>query len=135
MDKTLAVILLIGAATLGQAQSPAQSPAQNATPQAARIQSPTASAAASAVEGSASAPKAVRRPLTPEELRDTAQFPDGALPDQPVLPQVVVPLGKKPVALPPTAAGPKIDDQVARCKALTDPRHKAACVHAAPASS
>lgn len=136
MDKTLAMILLIGAAALGQAQSPAQSPSQNATQKAARIQSPTASAAASAVEGAASVPaKAVRRPLTPEELRDTAQFPDGALPDQPVLPQVVVPLGKKPVSLAPTAAGPKIDDQVARCKALTDPRHKAACVHAAPASS
>lgn len=126
MDKTLAVILLIGAATLGHAQKPP------------RVQSPTASAAASAVEGPASVPaKAVRRALTPEELRDTAQFPDGSQPDQPVLPQVVVPLGKKPAPLAPsaaTAAAPKIDDQVARCKALTDPRHKAACVHAPSAS-
>jgi hypothetical protein len=126
MNKTLASIILVSAATLGYAQ------------QAPRVQSPTASAAASAVAGPSSAPaKPARRLLTPEELRDTAQFPDGVQPGQPTLPQVLVPLGKKPAPLAPTAAGPapkKIDDTVARCKALTDPRHKSACVHAPAAS-
>lgn len=125
MNKMLAAIALVGATTLAAAQ------------QAARVQSPTASAAASAVAGAAPAPaKAVRRPLTPEEQRDTAQFPDGSPPDKPVLPQVVVPLGRKPPppATAAAAAPGKINDEVARCKALTDPRHKAACVHAPPAS-
>lgn len=125
MNNLLAAITLVGAATLASAQ------------QAARVQSPTASAAASAVAGPASAPaKPVRRSLTPEEQRDAAQFPDGSLPDRPAMPQVVVPLGRK--APPPhaaTADAPgKINDDVARCKALADPRQKAACVHAPAAS-
>ena len=126
MNKLLAAILLIGASTLTSAQ------------QAARVQSPTASAAASAVSSPASAPaKAVRRPLTPEEQRDAAQFPDGSQPDRPVLPQVLVPLGKKPAPLEGTAgAAPavKINDDVARCKAQAGPKQKAACVHAPSAS-
>ena len=126
MHKTFAIIVVAGAAALTHAQT------------APRVQSPTASAAASAVAGPSSSPsKAVRRPLTPQEQREAAQFPDGAQPEQPVLPQVVVPLGRKPAPLAAaegTGPAPKIDDQVARCTALTDRRNQAACVHAPAAS-
>jgi len=124
MNKLLAAIVLIGASTLTSAQ------------QAARVQSPTASAAASAASASAPA-KAVRRALTPEEQRDTAQFPDGSQPDRPLMPQVLVPFGKKPAPFDNSASGVapvKINDDVARCKAQAGPGQKAACVHAPTAS-
>ncbi|HEX5682607.1 MAG TPA: hypothetical protein VFY73_01120 [Ideonella sp.] len=102
--------------------------------------------AASGASAPAPAPtKPVRRALTPEELRNTATFPDELRPDGPIKPQVVVPLGRKPP--PPTGAAAsaaaqagttpagKINDEVARCKARSSPQMQAACGHEAAASA
>jgi hypothetical protein len=58
-------------------------------------------------------------------------------------PQVTVPLGRKPPPPSPAEASEaaqdaampgKIDDRVARCKAMADPRQRAACTRAVAAS-
>jgi hypothetical protein len=123
MTRPLIMITLVGVAMLAQAQQPAGVPAPAAS--AASVPAPA---------------KPARRPLTPEELRNTAQFPDGSQPERPVSPQVVVPFGRKPGPQPETPASGaatvpgKINDQVARCKALAEPHRQSACVHAPAAS-
>jgi len=129
MKRPLVTIVLLGAAALAASQQPA------------RVPPPAVAVAASG----ASAPvptKPARRPLTSEEQRDLAQFPDGSQPERPAKPQVVVPFGRKPppdtaanAAAEGAAAAPgKVNDQVARCKALAGPQRQAACVHAPVAS-
>lgn len=129
MKKPLIAIVLLGATALAASQQPAQAP------------TPAAAVAASGASAPATA-KPVRRPLTGEEQRDLAQFPDGSQPERPAKAQVVVPLGRKPpldltanAAAQSAAAAPgKVDDRVARCKALAGPQRQAACVHAPAAS-
>lgn len=120
-----AIGLVIGVASV-LAQAPAAPPAPS---------SPAASAA--------TAPR--KRPLSPEELRDSATMPGELHPAQPAKPQISIPLGRKPPAplepaanaVPPDAAGSavRIDDSVARCKALTSARARAACLRAPAASA
>jgi hypothetical protein len=129
MKRPLITIVLLGAAALA------------ASHQTAPVPPATAAAAASAASTPAPT-KPARRPLTGEEQRDLAQFPDGSQPERPAKPQVVVPFGKKPppdttadAAAQGAAAAPgKVNDQVARCKALAGPQRQAACVHAPVAS-
>ncbi|WP_374561806.1 hypothetical protein [Ideonella sp.] len=115
-------------------------------PVQASVPLPPAAPAASGASAPSPA-KPPRRALTPEELRSSAQFPDGSQPERPIAPQVVIPLGRKaPLAPPEPAAsaaagaaaapvGSKVNDQVARCKALSAPAQRAACVHAPAASA
>ena len=101
-------------------------------------------AASSASDVSASpASKRVKRPLTAQELRESATFPGDLRPEDMPPPQVNLPLGRKPpppsasdaAAAAQDAAVPgKIDDRVARCKAQADPRQRAACTRALAAS-
>jgi hypothetical protein len=105
-----------------------------------------ASAPASAASAGPSAPrtaKPVKRPLTAQELRDSASFPGDMRPEDMPPPQVTVPLGRKPPPPSPAeteaaaqgAAAPgKIDDRIARCKGLADARQRDACTRAAAAS-
>lgn len=104
-------------------------------------------AAASAASSSASAPttsKRVKRPLTAQELRESATFPGDMRPQDMPPPQVSVPLGRKPPPPSPAEAQEaaqdagmpgKIDDRVARCKAQADPKQRAACTSALAASA
>jgi hypothetical protein len=105
-----------------------------------------ASAPASSPAGSATAPrssKPVKRPLNSEELRESATFPGDMRPEDMPPPQVTVPLGRKPPPPSPAEASEaaqgaampgKIDDRVARCKAMADPRQRVACTRAVAAS-
>ena len=74
------------------------------------------------------------RRLSAEELREVGGPPGEVRPQDPVIPQIKVPLGKKqPVTPPPparsgsAAAAGGIDDAAARCLALTDAAERAAC--------
>jgi hypothetical protein len=89
------------------------------------------------------APRRAKRPLTAQELRDSASFPGDMRPEDMPPPQVTVPLGRKPPPPSPATAGAvaddaaapgKIDDRVARCKALADVRERADCTRALSAS-
>jgi hypothetical protein len=105
-----------------------------------------ASAPASSPAIGASAPRAsrpVKRPLTAEELRESSTFPGEMRPEDMPPPQVKVPLGRKPAPPSPAEAGAaaqdatmpgKIDDRVARCKALPDLAQRTACTRALAAS-
>ncbi len=111
------------AATAAHAQVPARVPAPLAEP-------------------AASAPpvvnKAKPRAMTPAEKRDSATAPGGVRPEEPVVPQISIPLGKTPPA--PTlskaqqqrhdkaAAMGGVDDSVARCKAAATPAERDACL-------
>ena len=92
----------------------------------------------------ASAPTVVKpmpRPLSPTELRESATPPGDLRPQEPVRPQINIPLGKKPVAsLAPepraqrrigstsaSAAAGGINDASARCEAETDTQARLAC--------
>jgi len=131
MKRPLVAMILLAASVLPQAKQPAPAP-----PPAAAVAASGASAPVPA--------KPARRSLTGEEQRDLAQFPDGLQPERPAKPQVVVPFGRKPGAPADTTANAaardvaavpgKVDDRVARCKALADPQRQAACVHAPIAS-
>lgn len=99
--------------------------------------------AASAVASAPRTAKPVKRPLTAQELRESSTFPGDLRPQDMPPPQVTVPLGRKPPAPSPAeaeaaaqgAAAPgKIDDRVARCKALADARQRLACTQALHAS-
>lgn len=129
MKRPLIAMIVLAASALTQSQPP--------------VQAPPPAAAVAASGASAPVPtKPVRRSLTGEEQRDLAQFPDGSQPERPAKAQVVVPFGRKPppdtaanAAARDAAAVPgKVDDRVARCKALADPQRQAACVHAPVAS-
>jgi hypothetical protein len=117
-----------------------------AMPEHAAQAAQAASAPASAASSAASAPRTarpVKRPLTAQELRESATFPGDMRPEDMPPPQVKVPLGRKPPPPSPAeaaaaaegAAAPgKIDDRVARCKALKDARQRDACTRAVVAS-
>jgi hypothetical protein len=99
-------------------------------------------AAAAALPG-ASAPTATKpapRPLSPNELRESASPPGDLRPEDPVKPQISIPLGKKPVAtLSPepraqrrigsasAAAAGGINDASARCEAEVGAAERSAC--------
>lgn len=108
------------------AQASAAPPAPLAAPTAA----PPAASSASAPVGP--------RLLTPSEKRDNADAvsaPD-LRPDRPVIPQISVPLGRKPPAANPPPAAPRngsasapgaIGDSAARCEAMPGNLERAAC--------
>ena len=101
----------------------------------------TATATAPAVpEASApSAGKPVPRPLGPAELRESATAPGDLRPEDPVRPQINIPLGKQPKpSLAPepraqrrigsaSAASGGINDASARCEAEADSQARLAC--------
>ncbi len=97
---------------------------------------------ASAPVAAASAPKveqAAPRPLSPTALRESASPPGDLRPEDPVKPQISIPLGKKPaVPLAPepraqrrmgsaSAAAGGINDASARCEAEVGNAARAAC--------
>jgi hypothetical protein len=128
-------LALVSAATVVAAQT---LPAASA-PAGAAASTPSAAAS------SAKTAKALRRPLTPEEMRDSASFPGDLRPDGPPTPQIKVPLGRKPpppsdavasAARRDAAVSPsKIDDRVARCKGQPTAEQRAACAQGLAASS
>ena len=81
--------------------------------------------------------KPVPRPLTPAELRDSASTPGDLRPEDPVKPQISIPLGKGPPAgsklvsraAPRNAAAPAggVNDASARCEAEVDEQVRATC--------
>lgn len=88
----------------------------------------------------ASAPvtgKPAPRPLSPSELRESATPPGDLRPENPVTPQLSIPLGKKPVLAPEpraqrrigsaSAVAGGIDDASARCEAQASDAARAAC--------
>jgi hypothetical protein len=95
-------------------------PARAATPVAAAAPAP-----ASAPVGSKSTP----RPMTPAQKSQAATVPGDVRPEEPVVPQISIPLGRTPPAPLATssaaqrkraaaAASGGIDDSIARCKAM-----------------
>ncbi len=118
---TLALLSAGAIANLAAAQSPARVPAPVAAPPA-------------------SAPpvlnKTKPRAMTPAEQRDSATVPGDLRPEEPVVPQFSVPLGKAPAANAPAqaqrhdkaAAMGGVDDSVARCKAAATPAAREACL-------
>ncbi len=86
---------------------------------------------------SASAAAAGPRSLTPAETRDGSSMPGDIRPEDPVIPQVSIPLGKHVApgsrrvqpAKPPTTSG-AVDDSVARCEARTSKAARLACLRA-----
>ena len=118
--------LIIGTASLALAFVAAQG--QTPSPR------PAASSASAAAPTTA---KPGKRPLSPEELRDSATMPGELRPAAPVVPQVNIPIGKGAAqpsmaasAVPQNAASApgQINDAVARCKAQTDPKERAKCM-------
>ena len=85
----------------------------------------------------ASAAAAGPRPLTPKETRDGSSMPGDIRPEDPVIPQISIPLGKHvapgtrrvQAAKPPSASG-AVDDSVARCEARTSKAARSACLRA-----
>lgn len=88
----------------------------------------------------ASAPTATKptpRSLSPSALRDSATPPGDLRPEDPVRPQLSIPLGRKPVLAPEpraqrrigsaSAAAGGINDASARCEAEADPQARLAC--------
>jgi hypothetical protein len=112
-----------GAASAANAQSPA------------RVHTPLAEAAASAP---LVVNKAKPRAMTAAEKRDSASVPGDVRPEEPVVPQISIPLGKTPPAPTlskaqrqrhdKTAAMGGVDDSVARCKAAKTPADRDACL-------
>ena len=88
----------------------------------------------------ASAPAAAKprpSPLTPQQLRESATSPGELRPEHATVPQVNVPLGRKPaVPVKPQSKASRrgeaepadgIDDAVARCEAQADRQVRADC--------
>lgn len=81
--------------------------------------------------------KPVPRALSPTELRESASTPGDLRPEDPIKPQINIPLGRKPaVSLPPepraqrragSAAAGGINDASARCEAETEAQARIAC--------
>ncbi|MEP7299122.1 MAG: hypothetical protein ABI702_23305 [Burkholderiales bacterium] len=104
-------------------------------PFATLAQAPAPPGAASAA-ATASMPSSGPRLLTPAEKRDNADVaaaPD-LRPDRSVVPQISIPLGRKPaeprpkpLARKPAAAPGQIGDAAARCEALSGDLERAAC--------
>ncbi len=101
----------------------------------ARVPVPVAEAAASAP---AVVNKAKPRAMTAAEKRDSATVPGDVRPEDPVVPQLSIPLGKTPPApvlskaqqqrQDKAAAMGGVDDSVARCKAAATPAERDACL-------
>ena len=98
--------------------------------QPALAQSPAAAA-------SAPSAKPPPRALSPDESREVATTPGSRRPEDPVIPQINIPLGRTP---PPPVAGKAaaarhsqaaasggIDDRVARCEAQSSSAARATC--------
>ena len=92
--------------------------------------------AASAASAPASSPTAAspgRRVLTPAEKRETSSMPGDLRPEDPVKPQIVLPLRKEASsATPPSArrsasASGGIDDAAARCEAQVSRQARERC--------
>ncbi len=93
-------------------------------------------------EAAASAPpvvnKSMPRAMTPAEKRSSATVPGDVRPEEPVVPQISIPLGKTPPApalskaqqqrQDKAAAMGGVDDSVARCKAAATPAERDACL-------
>jgi hypothetical protein len=109
---------------------------------AASIFNAAAQPASAPAQPSASAPpttKPAPRPLSPNELRESASPPGDLRPQDPVKPQIKIPLGRKPVAaLAPepraqrrigsaSVAAGGINDASARCEAELGDAARAAC--------
>ncbi len=107
----------------------------------ARVPAPLAAPAASAPQAPQAPPvlnKAKPRALTPAEKRDSATVPGDRRPEDPVVPQIRIPLGKTPPApvlsraeqqrQDKTAAQGGVDDAVARCKAAATPGERDECL-------
>lgn len=119
----LALALSGAAASSVQAQVPA------------RIPAPLAAAAASAPPV---VDKSKPRPMTPAEKRESATAPGDVRPEDPVVPQISIPLGKTPPAPAQSkaqvqrhdraAAMGGVDDSVARCKAAETNAARDACL-------
>jgi hypothetical protein len=98
---------------------------------------PVAAPAASRPAPPAAAPRTTPRRLSTAELRDSATAPGELRPERPVLPQIVIPLGKgapAPTAPPararrdgPAPAAAAIDDRAARCEAQRSAAARARC--------
>jgi len=111
------------AVTSAQAQAPARVPAPLAAPPASAP--PVIS-------------KSKPRAMTPAEKRDSASVPGDVRPEDPVVPQISIPLGKTPPAPSlskaqqqrheKTSAMGGVDDSVARCKAAATPGERDACL-------
>jgi hypothetical protein len=101
----------------------------------ARVPAPLAAPAASAPPVSS---KSRPRALTPAESRDSATVPGDVRPEDPVVPQIRIPLGRTPPAPAHTSAQTRrhdqaaamggVDDAVARCKAAEAPAVREACL-------
>ena len=89
--------------------------------------------------GASAAPaaKPVPRPLTPTELRDSASTPGDLRPEDPIKPQISIPLGKGPPAgsklvsreapRNTAASAGGVNDASARCEAEIDEQVRAKC--------
>jgi len=99
----------------------------------ARASAPTPSAVASAPVAAKPRPS----PLTPQQLRESATSPGELRPEHAAVPQINVPLGRKPaVPVKPQSRASRrgeakpadgIDDAVARCEAQSDRQVRADC--------
>jgi hypothetical protein len=89
----------------------------------------------------ASAPavdKSMPRPMTAAEKRDSATVPGDVRPEEPVIPQISVPLGRTPPAPAQTkadlerkrqaAAKGGVEDSIARCKAVPTKSEREDCL-------
>jgi len=85
--------------------------------------------AASEVPPAKPAPQELRRNLSPQEQRESTYFPGEMRKDEPVTPQISIPVGRKPpTTATPTSSSPnKINDAVARCKGQTTAQQREAC--------
>jgi len=112
---TMLAWVALPSCTSAQASAPAQSPAASA-PVAAKLRS---------------------APLTPQQLRESATSPGELRPERAAVPQINVPLGRKPgVPVKPQSKTSRrgeaepadgIDDAVARCEAQSDRQVRADC--------
>ena len=99
----------------------------------------TATAPAMPEASAPSAGKPLPRPLGPAELRESATAPGDLRPEDPVRPQIKIPLGTRPApSLAPepraqrrigsaSAASGGINDASARCEAEADSQARLAC--------
>jgi hypothetical protein len=91
------------------------------------------------ISGASAVPaaKPIPRPLSPTELRDSASQPGDLRPEDPIKPQISIPLGKKPPtgsklvsrAEPrsPAASAGGVNDASARCEAEADEQVRVKC--------
>lgn len=121
----------------GKAPSTAGKPAPpnaapNASPNAAPVAAAPASAPSTVVKPAASAPykgKPATRPLSADEERESSMAPGELRPERTIVPQVTIPLGRKP---PDTThmtgkPGGSVNDAAGRCAALSDENERAIC--------